>query len=162
MYFSNIFWHSAFNTLEYHYHYFPYFHAHSHSLKQVQLVDACLMQVEPGADRAVMLLLSTTTSSTPATFSAFNSSDGAGDVSSLWLHTIEISTPHKVGLAGAGNGSGAEHISVMHRGEITQNVAEIIPPPILSKANSPYLIFGFSQLYTHRLTSTLNIFNHPS
>jgi len=60
---------------------------------KIDFVDACLMQVEPGAERATMLVLSACYSD--------NTGSSSTTTASLWMHTLEVQIPsHKSDVEG--------------------------------------------------------------
>ena len=71
----------------------------------IRLVDCCLLQLEPGADKAVLLLLSVAISNTE--FRSYKS---------LWLHTIEVRIP------AVGSSAASSETSILHRMLISRNI----------------------------------------
>lgn len=81
------------------------------SVSRLDVVDACLMHAEPGAAKAVLLVLS---------ISRRDEEDVKG---MLWLHTLEVSTPPDGRFS---NGSSAGPVTIMHRVLVSE--ASELPP----------------------------------
>ncbi len=86
------------------------------TVSKMCIVDACLMQTEPGANSAKFLVLSV---STDAQADDNADLDSAAQVPcSLWLHTLLIATPPTGVFSGAGDAPAA----VLHRILVGENV----------------------------------------
>jgi hypothetical protein len=71
---------------------------------KLEIVDACLMQVEPGAERASLLVLS----------ACYADRHGTGPAA-LWLHTLEVQLP-----ASGAAASGRSPVSILHHSLVAE------------------------------------------